>query len=424
MSRLVRRLALATLPALAALSSASLAQDLLVRGATVHTMDARGTLEQTDVLVRKGRIVEVGRGLSAPGAPVVEARGRVLTPGLFGGITGLGIEEVSLEQSTIDYAPAPGASGPQGATGPRPEFDVSVAFNPASEVIAVNRVEGITFAMVAPRAAPYGGVIAGQGAVARLDGRFDAMPAATRTLFMDLGADAAATGTSRAGQFMLLEQAVREARPGAAMREADFRLLTPSGREVLARYLGGGRIAFDVDRAADIRQVLAFASRTGARPVIVGGAQAWQVADELAKARVPVVLDPLVNLPASFDRLGASLENAARLHRAGVRVAFTNFTDGTHNARKVRQAAGVAVAYGMPWEAALAGLTRTPAEIFGLGTELGRIAPGLAADLVLWSGDPLEVTTVAEQVWIAGRPQPMRSRQTELRDRYRPGTSR
>ncbi len=258
-------------------------------------------------------------------------------------------------------------------------------------------------------------MISGQGAVARLDGRADAMVAPSRTLFANLNA-----GVSRASQFMLLEQATREAKPMPQMRDADFRLLTPTGREVLARYLAGGRVAFSVDRATDIRQAIAFAQKHGARPVLVGGAQAWQVAGLLAQAKVPVILDPLVDLPDSFDQIGATLDNAARLHKAGVRVAFTNFNDGTHNARKVRQAAGVAVASGLPWDAALAALTANPAEIFGLGAEYGRIAPGYVADLVLWSGDPLEVTSVAEEVWIDGRAQPMRSRQTELRDRYRP----
>jgi imidazolonepropionase-like amidohydrolase len=171
----------------------------------------------------------------------------------------------------------------------------------------------------------------------------------------------------------------------------------------------------------DIRRVLAFAQQQGARPVVIGGAQAWRVAGQLAQARVPVIVDPLVDLPDTFDQLGATLENAARLHGAGVRIAFTNLGDGTHNARKVRQAAGIAVAHGLPWDAALAALTANPAEIFGIGAEYGRIAPGYVADLVLWSGDPLEVTSVAEQVWIDGRAQPMRSRQSELRDRYRPG---
>jgi len=404
---------------LAALPLAAVAQDLLIRNARVHTVSERGTLERADVLVRNGRIAAVGSGLAAAGATVVEADGRALTPGLFGGITALGVVEISLEPSTVDNAP-PGSPSAAASPEPRPELDVTLAFNPDSVVIGVNRADGVTYAMVAPGPAAGAAVLAGQGAVARLDGRVDATLAPSRTLFADLGGGASAAGVSRATQFMLLEQAVREARPTSPMRDGDFRLLTPTGREVLARYLGGGRIAFNVNRAADIRQVLAFARKQGARAVVVGGAQAWQVAGELAQAKTPVVLDPLVDLPDSFDQLGATLENAARLQRAGVRIAFTNLNDGTHNARKVRQAAGIAVAHGLPWEAALAALTAHPAEIFGLGAEFGRIAPGYVADLVLWSGDPLEVTTVAEQVWIDGRPQPTRSRQTELRDRYRP----
>jgi hypothetical protein len=403
-----------------AIAPVASAQDVLIRNATVHTVTERGTLERTDVLVRGGRIAAVGTGLDAAGAAVVEANGRPLTPGLFGGITGLGVVEVSLEQSTVDYAPPKAGEDHGSAIEPRPEFDVTLAFNPQSAVIGVNRADGVTSAMVAPAAQAGAAVVSGQGAVARLDGRADAFAAQSRTLFADLGVGAPASGVGRAAQFMLLDQAVREARPTPQMRDADFRLLTPAGREVLARYLSGGRIVFAVDRASDIRQVLAFAQRHGARPVILGGAQAWQVAGLLAQAKVPVILDPLVNLPGSFDQLGASLENAARLDQAGVRIAFTYLNDGTHNARKVRQAAGVAVANGLPREAGLAAITANPAEIFGLGAEQGRIAVGQVADLVLWSGDPLEVTTVAEQVWIDGRPQSMRSRQTELRDRYRP----
>lgn len=402
--------------ALTAWPLAAQAQDLLIRNATVHTVTERGTLERADVLVRNGRIAAVGTALAAAGATVVEAEGRPLTPGLFGGITALGVEEISLEPSTVDNAPPADSHAGGSNPDPRPEFDITVAFNADSAVIGVNRVEGVTYAVVAPSAVSGAAVIAGQGAVARLDGRVDAMLGPSRTLFAQLGG-----GESRAAQFMLLEQAVRESRPTPQMRDGDFRLLTPTGREVLARYLNGGRIAVRVERAADIRQVLAYLQQQGARPIVIGGAQAWRVAGPLAQAKVPVVLDPLVDLPDSFDHIGATLENAARLHQAGVRIAFTNLNDGTHNARKVRQAAGVAVAHGLPRDAALAALTSNPAEIFGVGAELGRIAPGYVADLVLWSGDPLEVTTVAEQVWIDGRPQSMRSRQTELRDRYRPG---
>jgi len=400
------------------------AAELLIRGARVHTLGPQGTLDSADVRIREGRVVEVGQGLTAGAdAAVVEANGRPLTPGLFGGITALGVSEISLEPSTVDNSPA--KSGGAAPLDVRPELDVTVAFNPASAVIGVNRIEGITFAMVAPEPMPGGAILAGEGSVARLDGRWNAFAPEARTLFVNLGPGAAAgSGLARAAQYTLLRQASREARPDKSMREGDFRLLTPDGRDVLARYLAGGRIAFAVDRAADIRQVMAFAASHRVRPVIVGGAQAWQVANELADAKVPVILDPLRNLPGTFDQLGARLDNAAILARTGVPIAFTQFVAPTHNAHKVRQAAGVAVAHGLPWDAALSAITRTPAEIFGLGTELGRIEVGYAADLVLWSGDPLEVTTVAEQVWIDGRPQPMRSRQTELRDRYRPASAR
>jgi hypothetical protein len=393
------------------------AQDVLIRGARIHTVTAQGTLERGDVLVRNGRVVEIGTGLSAgAGTAIVEANGRPLTPGLFGGITGLGVEEIELESATVDRSAF--SDSRSGELVARPEFDVTAEFNADAVAIGVNRAEGITFAMVAPSAA--GTLFAGQGAVARLDGS-TTFVAASRTQFLAMGAAATdGVGYSRAAQFMLLEQAAREATPGKPLQAGDVRLLTPTGREVFGRYLAGGRMAFAVDRAADIRQVLAFSAQRGVRPLIIGGAQAPQVAALLAQAKVPVVLEPLQNLPGTFYQLGATLENAARLQRAGVPVLFTHFSAGTNTAHKVRQGAGIAVAHGLPWDAALAALTATPADVFGLGAGAGRIAPGSPADLVLWSGDPLEVTSYAEQVWIAGKVQPMRSRQTELRDRYRP----
>ena len=138
----------------------------------------------------------------------------------------------------------------------------------------------------------------------------------------------------------------------------------------------------------------------------------------MAAARIPVLIDPLGNLPQDLDQLGSTLENAARLQAAGVPLVFTRPAEGTHSAHKVRQAAGNAVAHGLAWDAALAALTRNAAEAFGLGGEMGRIAPGMRADLVLWSGDPLEVTTLADQVWMDGVTQPMQTRQSALRDRY------
>ncbi len=394
------------------------AQDLLVRNATVHTAGTAGTLKGHDVLVQGGVVRAVGANLAAPaGVTVVDAKGRPLTPGLFGGLTGLGIEEVSGEPATVDGGLALGNHVPPLTGVWRPEFDVSIAFNPRSAAIAVNRVEGITFTVLAPASVPGGSFIAGQGSAVVLDGRFDAALEGSRSLFIALGSNAMPlSGGSRAGQWMLLDQALSEARP--SFNAGTHGLLTPAGKVAFARYLGGGRVVFQVDRAADILQALAFARRTGMRPVIAGGAEAWEVAAELKAAQVPVLLDALVNLPSSFDALGSTLQNAARLHRAGVRIAFSQGGDATHNARKIRQLAGNAVANGLPWEAGLAGLTSAPADIFGLSEQRGRIEMGQVADLVLWSGDPLEVNTLAEQVWFAGKPASMRSRQTELRDRY------
>ncbi|WP_339829349.1 amidohydrolase family protein [uncultured Arenimonas sp.] len=402
------------IPLLLATALPAAAQDLLIRDATVHTAAAAGTLKNHDVLVQGGVVRAIGPNLAAPaGVAVVEAKGRPLTPGLFGGLTGLGIEEVSGEAATVDAGLALGAMTPahEGSSW-RPEFDVDVAFNPHSAAIGVNRVEGITFTVLSPSALPGGSFVAGQGSAVLLDGRYDAALAGSRSLFIDLGGDASQlSGGSRAGQWMLLEQAVAEARAGSGD------LLTRAGRATLARYLAGGRVVFQVDRAADIRQVLAFAKKNGMRPVIAGGAEAWRVAAELKAADAVVLVDSLANLPGSFDSLASGLDTAARLHKAGVKVGFSQRGDATHNARKQRQLAGNAVAHGLPWEAALAGLTAVPADAFGVSSR-GRIAVGQAADLVLWSGDPLEVNTYAEQVWFNGVATRMRSRQTELRDRY------
>lgn len=401
------------------------AASVLIRNATVHTATDRGTLAQTDVLITDDRIVQVGQGVSAPAdALVIDAQGKALTPGFFGGLGHLGIEEIGLEPSVEDFALKLDAM--------RPEFDVSYAFNPASISLGVSRLGGITFAMLAPSAeeggrdSPDGTIIAGQGTAVLLDGT--TLPAA-RALFVDLGGDVnGLSGGSRAAQYMLLRQAFLEARSPNLLLAHDERLLTPAGRQTLLEFIkGAGPFVFEVDRAADIRQVITFVQREKLRAVIQSGAEAWRVAPELASAKIPVILDPLDNLPGSFDMIGATLENAARLHRAGVKVAFSFGDPQPHNIRKLRQAAGIAVAHGLPWEAGLAALTRNPAEVFGL-TDRGTIENGKRADLVLWSGDPFEVTTVAERVLIGGQDQPMRSRQTELRDRYlekvRAGTAR
>lgn len=392
-------------------SGAAHAQEILIRGARVHTVGAQGTLEKADVLVRAGKIAAVAAGINAPsGAAVVEANGRALTPGIFAGLSGVGLEEVSQEPSTMNSGVQSGTAAWQSRW--RPEFDVLPAFNPRSIVVPVARIEGITWTVLAPHSDM---LLAGQGSAVVLDGRYDAALPGSGSLFINFEEQGfKSSGGSRAAEYMLLEQAIREAHESAP--PGPNTLLQPAGREVLSKYLNGGRVVFGVNRAADIKQVLAFARTHGMKPVISGGAEAWVVAADIARAKVPVLLNSLDNLPATFDSLGARLDNAALLDRAGVRIVFS-LPGETHNVRKVRQLAGNAVAHGLSWNCALAAITANPAEIFGQ-SDRGHIAAGQVADLVLWSGDPLEVTSMADQVWIAGKPVEMRSRQTELRDRY------
>jgi imidazolonepropionase-like amidohydrolase len=407
---------MAAILALHVTAAAYASTSVLIRDATVHTMTSAGTLEHTDILISDGRIAALGHGINAPAdAEVIDAKGRPVTPGLFGGISHLGLEEIGEETSVDDYALT---------LGMRPEFDVTLAFNPDSTVLGVSRLGGITFSMVAPSSSEHGhgeehgSLISGQGAMARLNGSIDP---ASHALFVELGGGVTAlSGGSRAAQFMLLQQAVTEVRSTKSLLPGDARLLTVSGRQALGTYLEGNHsIVFHLDRTSDIRQVIAFAKREKVKVIISGGAEAWRVAPELAAARIPVLLNPLEDLPESFDQVGATLQNAARLQRAGVKIAFTFAGDpSSYNIRKIRQAAGIAVVHGLPWDDALAALTSHPAEIFGVAQTNGSLAKGRPADLVLWSGDPLDVTTLADRVFIQGVAQPMQSRQTELRDRY------
>ncbi|MDX1571538.1 MAG: amidohydrolase [Xanthomonadales bacterium] len=395
---------------LLATGSSVLAEELLIRNATLHTGKAEPAQENMDILIRDGRIHRIGRELGTGGASI-DAAGRIVTPGLFAGLTQLGLVEVSLETSTVDDELELGQM--------RPEFDVLPAYNPYSSLIPVTRIEGFTHTVIAPSSA--GSIIAGQGYAIRLTGAYDSSVSAP-VLFIRMGEEETELGGSnphalgsRAGQFMQLRQAFHEAAGDHYEPANPHNLLTPLGRRALESFLDGDRrVVFQVDRAADIVNVLKLADEFDLSAVISGGAEAWKVADRLAAAKVPVLLNPLQNLPSSFDKLGSRLDNARLLHEAGVTIAFSG--DESHNARKTRQLAGNAVSYGLPHEVGLAAIASSPGVIFGY--QAGVIERGAPADLVIWSGDPLEVTTYAEQVIVAGESIEMRSRQTELLERY------
>lgn len=387
--------------------------NVAVSGARIHTLTDAGTIEAGTVLISNGRIEDVGAGLAIPaGYETIDAAGRVLTPGLIESYSSLGLVEIGGERTTVDNAVT---EHPSGAG-----FDVRYALNPASVALAVNRRDGVTRAITVPR--PGNDPFAGWGALIRLGGE----PMLIRSqvgMVAAIGSGVSAyVGGSRAAVVQRLRRGLTMAdgynpnryQPGPG----DF---SHQDLAALRRFLGADApLVLSVDRANEIREAIALADDFDLDLIVVGGAEAWQLADALAAADVAVVVNVLANLPSSYERLGARHDNATLLNAAGVRVLLT--AGESQNARKIRQMAGNAVAHGMPWEVALAAMTREPAIAWGMAPGMGTIAAGAPADLVVWSGDPLELTEWAEAVMIDGQWQDMSSRQTRLFERYRDPT--
>ena len=391
---------------ISALTSHSASADrLLIINGNVLIGDDRPAA-QLDILVDRGQIETVAEDLKSVEADrVIDAQGRIVTPALFAGITAAGLSEIGMVYEAVDSRLNDLYTGLM-----HPEFDVRKAYNPLSSVIPVTRVEGYSYSLLM---ASFGDrTISGQGSLVRFDGGFDSFEGKT-TIYVNVdGSSGNKIGGSRAAHWMLLDSAFEE----LSVDDDDLTLISASGKATLKAARRDGLFVFRANRASDIYQVLRFSREHKLSPIISGGQEAWMVAEELASAGVPVVLNALDNLPGSFDGLGARLDNAALLHEAGVTVLFTS--GETHNARKLRQVAGNAVANGLSYGAAVAAMTSLPAEVFGGKPRM--IAPGLRADMVIWSGDPLDVNSAADQVIIDGSLDSMRSRQTQLLERYLP----
>jgi imidazolonepropionase-like amidohydrolase len=401
------------LTAVLGLAPSMAAQTIAITGATAHPV-AGAPIENSTVLVRDGRIVAVGVDVEIPDdAERLDATGYVLTPGLIDVGSVLGLSEVGAVDDTRDYA--------FGADDPiRAAFDVVDGINPNSSLVPVNRLLGVTTALTSPS----GGLIAGRAAMIDLAGAsVDEMLVRPRAA-MIASFDAAAAGGARGGVSLRLREVLEDARfwrdnraafdRGAARTLAASRLDLEALQPVLA-----GEIPFvvRVDRASDIEAVLRIAADYGLDLVIRSGAEAWMVADDLAAADVPVILSPLTNAPSSFARLGARFDNAALLNAAGVRVILTSFE--THRAGDLTWQAGNAVRAGLDWADALTSVTLTPAAVFGIDGDYGSIESGKVANLVVWSGDPFELSSRPVHVMIRGELVPNTSRQRELLERYR-----
>ncbi|MFT6703211.1 MAG: imidazolonepropionase-like amidohydrolase, partial [Pseudomonadales bacterium] len=392
------------------------AENIAIVGAKIHTVSAAGIIDKGTVLIKDGLIQQVIKGTDVPsGYREIDAIGKVVTPGLIGAHTSLGLLEVGMSAGVVDATTVIHPISKVGAA-----LDVQYAVNNDSSLIPITRLEGFTSAATGLRSS--GQLFLGQGAFITLATTYDPVMKANAFMQIDVahsGADA--NGGSRAAMWVAINQVFDEA---IFAKSHDMNpskdwlgLTTMADAKALIPVLSGDiPLLVRADRSADIVQVLNLKKRySGLNIVITSGKEAWRVADELAKHNIPVMLDPESNLPGGFDQLGATLKNAARLHKAGVTVVIGM---ETHNIRLATQHAGNAVANGLPHSAGIAALTINVARIFGMDSQLGSIEPGKIADVVIWTGDPLEVTQNAEQVFIKGEEIEMSSRQSKLRDRY------
>jgi len=413
-----------TATVLAFAASVASAQTIAITGATVHTVGPEGTLENATIVIENGRIAEVGTGIRVPaGAEVIDASGKIITPGLFSAMGQIGLSEVGAVTGTNDAV----QRGDDFSAG----FDVADAYNRRSVVIPISRIDGITRALIAPRAGRpdeqgnSSRVLSGLASVVQLGDSGDYLTRHGVAVVANLGeAGSAVAAGSRAAAIQELRAALADAldyrRNKAAYERGDWReySVSTADLEALISVVEGDRsMIFAANRASDIEIVIKLASEFGLSAIIIGGAEAWMLAHELAAANVSVIIDGTANLPGNFDRINARLETGGILAAAGVRVAFGAGAQ-THQARNITQSAGNAVANGMDWDAALEAITLAPAEMYGVDGEVGSIEPGKSADLIIWGADPLELTSYPEQVFIQGESIPLESRQTLLRDRY------
>jgi len=432
---MIRRTLLAAAAALA-ISAPAAAQDFAITNATVATGDGSAPIENATVVVRGGKIVAAGANVQVPaGVPVSDGTGTWITPGIFATVTALGLWDVGAVGESNDTT---ARSSPFGAA-----LDAAPAINPRSQHILVSRAGGITRAAVAPDAASS--IFAGQGSMIDLGDDTDAVHRQRAFQFVELGETGGRiAGGSRTAAHTLLRNALREAarfgeKSGLSGSEARDPRMTESDAErgsdaLLTRFdaaalvpvvTGRQPLYVHAERAADIRAVLALPREfPRLELVLVGASEGWLVADEIAAAGVPVIANALNDLPAQFEQLAATQSNIGRMQDAGVKVAIN--ASAMEQPRYLPHFAGnlvalgsIAGAAGLSWGEALAAITSVPAEISGYGGQLGVLAPGAAGDVVVWNGDPLEVSSNPVRVYIDGVEQPLDNHQTRLRDRYR-----
>lgn len=394
----------------------AIAQTIAINGGKVVTNSDTGILENTNIFIENGRVLSFSKDEVLSGDTVIDASSAWVTPGIFAAVSNLGLVEVGAERNSNDSRPKS-----ENATVRIRAVD---SYNPKTSSIAVSRAGGITHAAVIPAAG--NDIFGGIGMLMSTDGTFDSVVEDEAFVFVDYATSSDETGGTKAAAMSYLRSALSDARnystrfkgpdDGDALRRADARALRPVVQ---------GRIPMivEVDRAIDIINILKLKNENPAMNMhILGAAEAWMVADKLATAQVGAFVDPTENLPGSFDQTGSRLDAIKLLQDAGVQTAvMSRTTTGSysHNLRLLTQHAGNAVANGLSWDGAFKSISSYPAEMYGRA-DLGKILTGQKANLVVWDGDPLEALSAPIAVIIDGKVQSLKTRQSELRDRYNP----
>ena len=402
-----------TLLVLTLVSTLATASSILIKDADIYA--SSGLLVKTNLYIKNGKIAAIGAQSPATADIEIQGLGKSITAGLFNSSTQLGTVEVSAIEQTVDFY-----SENETVTA---SLRIADVFNPRSTLIPHNRVHGLTHSLLIPESGTH--LFAGQVALVQLGNQPKVIHPSLAVALDFTERGISLMGGSRAAALVQLRQALDDAKDFSRNRKAalagDHRdyVLSYADLAALEPVVNGTKpLLVRTNRASDISVILELAKNFQLQLILSSALEGWMVADEIAKAQVPVIIDPIHNLPNSYESLGARLDNAKLLADAGVKLLFTGMDwHNTHNAYLVRQSAGNAVANGLDKSVAIAAMTTNPAQLFNAPVT-GDIAIGDIADLVLWGGDPLELTSEAELVMIEGEIIPMKSRSLQLRDRY------
>ena len=408
------------LPFLALLSAPAFGQTIAITGGKLIIGDGSPPIEGGTVVLSNGRVVASGRNVTIPtGAQRIDATGKWVTPGIVAGFSRIGLAGVDAVDESNDTSAK--------ATPYSAALDIALAINPDVEAISVNRAAGVTRAVVSPEAGAA--IFAGQGVVIDTGADPDPITKAKAFQFIEFGEGGSQrAGGSRPALIAAFRDALSETRDYQAGRlRENSRLKRTDAAALVPVVTGAQRLIAHVESAADILAILSLKrDYPTLNLVLVGATEGWRVASQIAASGVPVIASAVNDLPAAFEQIAATQSNVGRMKAAGVTIAIGMIDDNdTRQAMHAAQYAGNLVALmrvpgatGMTWDDAFAAITSKPAQVIGLGNEIGSLQTGRRGDVVIWDGDPLEVTSGVEAVWIDGIRQSLETRQTRLRMRY------